>query len=57
MKIGLPGLTFLVLLILKLTHHIDCSWWWVTAPLWVGIAFCLAVVSDIRARRALMVKL
>lgn len=26
---------FLVFLVLKLTDHIDWSWWWVTAPLWI----------------------
>lgn len=25
---------FIVFLVLKLTHVIDWSWWWVTAPLW-----------------------
>lgn len=25
---------FLIFLVLKLTHAIDWSWWWVTAPLW-----------------------
>lgn len=40
MKIGLPGAVFLVFLIMKLTHHIEWSWIWVTAPLWgvLGIA-------------------
>ena len=35
-------LLFLVFLILKLTGHIDWSWWWVTSPLWIG--FILGVV-------------
>lgn len=34
--IGFFGLSFLVFLVLKLTHVIDWSWWWVTAPLWGG---------------------
>jgi len=29
------GVTTTVLVILKLTSHIDWSWWWVLAPLWV----------------------
>lgn len=35
-----PGLTtlFIVFLVLKLTHVIDWSWWWVTCPLWIGFA-------------------
>jgi hypothetical protein len=38
MSIGLGGLLFLVFLVLKLTHHIDWSWFWVTLPLWAGFA-------------------
>lgn len=40
------GLLFLTFLILKLTHVIDWSWWWVTAPLWGGFAI-LAVIGII----------
>lgn len=36
--IGLIGTVFIVFLILKLTNVIMWSWWWVTAPLWGGIA-------------------
>ena len=35
-----PGLgTLLTLLFvgLKLTGHIDWSWWWVLSPLWIGL--------------------
>ena len=32
---------FIVFLILKLTHVIDWSWWWVTSPLWIGAALVL----------------
>ena len=28
---------FVVFLILKLTHVIDWSWWWVTCPLWASL--------------------
>jgi hypothetical protein len=35
---------FVVFLILKLTHVIDWSWWWITAPLWIGTAFVLVVL-------------
>lgn len=30
---------FLIFLVLKLTHVIDWSWWWVTAPLWIGVLY------------------
>ena len=42
---GLLGIVFIVFLVLKLTGHIDWSWWWVTAPLW--ISFCLSAVVAI----------
>ena len=38
--ISLMGGLFLVFITLKLTHFIDWSWWWVTAPLWVPWAIC-----------------
>lgn len=34
--IGLGGAVFLVFLVLKLLGKITWSWWWVTAPLWIG---------------------
>ncbi|MEK6346377.1 MAG: hypothetical protein V4764_02795 [Burkholderia sp.] len=36
--VSFATLLFLVFLVLKLTGHIDWSWWWVTAPLWAGVA-------------------
>lgn len=43
--IGLAGLLFVVFLVLKLTHVIDWSWWWVTAPLWISAVFGVAVLG------------
>jgi hypothetical protein len=31
-------LLFLVFLVLRLTHVINWSWWWVTCPLWFWFA-------------------
>ncbi len=42
--IGLLGAVFLIFLILKLTGHIDWSWWWVTAPLWGTTALVVLVI-------------
>lgn len=39
----LAFLLFLAFLVLKLTHVISWSWWWVTAPLWGGPAITAAV--------------
>ena len=33
--VGLGGVLFVVFLVLKLTHNIAWSWWWVTSPLWI----------------------
>lgn len=35
---------FIVFLVLQLTHVIDWSWWWVTAPLWIPFALFLAIM-------------
>lgn len=42
--IGFGGMLFIVFLILKLTHTINWSWWWVTAPLWGGLALVIAIL-------------
>ena len=42
--IELTGVLFIVFLVLKLTGNIDWSWWWVTSPLWIPIAFVLSIV-------------
>jgi len=47
--IGFSSLLLLAFIILKLTHVIDWSWWWVLAPLWIpiGIYLILLVVLGI----------
>jgi len=45
--IGFFGLLFIVFLVLKLTGYIDWSWWWVTIPLWGGLAVVLIVIAII----------
>ena len=34
---GLGTLLTLLFVALKLTGHIDWSWWWVLSPLWIGL--------------------
>jgi hypothetical protein len=41
---GLGTVLFIVFLILKLTHTIDWSWWWVTSPLWISAGFVIIVL-------------
>ncbi len=45
--IGLGGVLFVVFLVLKLTHLIDWSWWWVTAPIWIPVLFVIVVLAVI----------
>ena len=37
--VGFFGLLGIVFIVLKLTHVIDWSWWWVLAPLWFPTVF------------------
>ncbi len=39
--IGVLGLLGVVFVTLKLTGHIDWSWWYVTMPFWGGFALLL----------------
>lgn len=43
--IGFGGLLTVLFIALKLTHVINWSWWWVLAPLWIGIAIALGIVG------------
>lgn len=47
MKIAFTTLLFCIFLVLKLCGIITWSWWWVTAPLWLGYAliFLLFIIS------------
>lgn len=35
----------LIFVVLKLTEHIDWSWWWVLSPLWIGIALPFVLIA------------
>lgn len=41
--IGFCGLLAIVFITLKLCGVIAWSWWWVTCPLWIGLAAFLAI--------------
>lgn len=52
---------FCIFLVLKLTHYIDWSWWWVTSPLWIAIGIVVlgfvvtllvALIRSIRRNRS-----
>lgn len=42
--IGVLGLLGVLFVGLKLTGHIDWSWWLVTLPFWGGLALALVVL-------------
>ena len=41
--IGFGGLLTLIFITLKLCGVIGWSWWWVLSPLWIPLAFVLAI--------------
>lgn len=42
--IGFCGLLTIVFIVLKLTHYIDWSWWWVLSPFWIPLAIVLSAI-------------
>jgi hypothetical protein len=45
--VGIGTVLFLIFMTLKLTGHIDWSWWWVTAPLWIPTSFVLLIFGGL----------
>jgi len=41
--ISISFILFIIFLILKLTGVINWSWWWVTSPLWIGVAIAVVI--------------
>jgi hypothetical protein len=41
---GFVGLLTLLFIGLKLTNHIDWSWWWVVSPIWISAGILLAII-------------
>ena len=41
---GFLGLLTILFIGLKLTDHIDWSWWWVLAPLWIPTVLILGII-------------
>ena len=42
--IGFSGLLTVAFVVLKLTHFIDWSWWWVFAPVWISAIIAVVVL-------------
>jgi len=41
---GLGTVMFIIFMVLKLTHHIAWSWWYVTMPLWLPITIVIGFI-------------
>lgn len=42
--VGFAGLLTVAFIVLKLTHFITWSWWWVLSPLWISTAIAVLVL-------------
>jgi len=42
--LGFTGALTIVFIVLKLTHVIDWSWWWVLSPIWISTLIVIAVL-------------
>ena len=42
--LGFLDILTIVFIVLKLTHYIDWSWWWVLSPIWIPLARIVLVV-------------
>lgn len=45
--IGFGGLLTVLFIGLKLTGHINWSWWWVLSPLWIGFGLVILILGGI----------
>ncbi len=45
--ISFAGLLTILFIGLKLTHHIDWSWWWVLSPLWIVLGLVLLIILGV----------
>ena len=43
--IGFSGLLTVAFIVLKLTHVIDWSWWWVLSPVWIPFVIVLGLFA------------
>jgi len=42
--IGFTSLLTIAFIVLKLTHVIDWSWWWVLSPIWISFVIFTVIV-------------
>lgn len=56
MSIQIPWASILGLLFitLKLTNHIDWSWWWVLAPFWISLILTVVLIIGVSVAEAVL---
>lgn len=42
--VGFAGLLTVAFIVLKLTHVVSWSWWWVLSPIWISAAIGVLVL-------------
>ena len=45
--VSLATVLVAIFVVLKLTHVINWSWWWVFSPWWIGLAIFVAILAII----------
>lgn len=45
--IGLGGVLLILFIALKLTGHINWSWWWVLAPAWIPLGIVAIAIGAV----------
>jgi len=43
--VSLATVLVAIFVVLKLTHVINWSWWWVFSPWWIGLAIFVAILA------------
>lgn len=51
--IGFVGLLTILFIGLKLTGHIEWSWFWVLSPIWIVVLIVVALLAAIAVLKAL----
>lgn len=51
--VGVLGLLGVAFIVLRLTHYIDWSWWWVLGPFWIPLAIVVVVITGASLLRVL----
>jgi hypothetical protein len=44
-NVGPTTVLFIIFLVLKLTHVISWSWWWVFSPIWIPAALAVLFLA------------